>query len=134
MADTTAAAFAAVDHMDIVKVSLAIAKFCVNSRFGKTEQIFLVAAKTGIIDAFLIGDVDFGWITPPQHTEIVRAMRIMADGALAIFYRAMKEFFSVKIFFDITQRRSAEIVGAMTAEACFYFIERQEPLVFRVVG
>lgn len=71
MADTAAAALAAVDNMNIVKVTLAVAEFCVNRCFGETEQVLFMAGKARAIDAFLVGDVDFGRIVPTEHAEII---------------------------------------------------------------
>jgi len=57
----------------------------------------------------------------------------MAGRALALFYRPMKKFLPIKIFFDIAQWWSTQVVFIVAVQAGGHFIERQEPLVFGIV-
>jgi len=71
VADTAATALAAIDNVNIMEVAFAVTKFCVNSRIGKTEQVFLVAGKTRAIYSFLVRYIDLGRVVPPQHAETI---------------------------------------------------------------
>lgn len=71
MTDTTGAALAVVDNVDIMKVAFAVAKFRVNCCVCKPKQILFMAGKACTIYAFFIRDINFSRIAPPQHTEII---------------------------------------------------------------
>ena len=93
-----------------------------------------MAGKARTIYAFTVRDVNLRRIASAEHAEIIRTVRVMAGCALPLFNRSMKIFLSVKIFFDIAQGGSTQIVFVVAVQAGGHFVERQESLVFGIVG
>lgn len=71
MTDTAGAAFAIDDDMYIVKISRTVAEVGVNGGISETKEIFLMAIQAKSIDPFLVGGVDVGGITAPEHPEVI---------------------------------------------------------------
>ena len=132
--DATGTALAIIYDMNVMEIALAIPKFSIDRRFGKPEQILIVAGKACTIHAFSVWDVDRGRIVPSEHTEIIRAVWVMAGNAFAFFYRPMQIFFLFKVFFNVSQRRGTQVVLVMAAKACCHLVKRQQSFVCRIVS
>jgi len=134
MADAAGTSLAGVDHMYVMQVAFAVAELGVNGRFSEPEQIFFVTGKTESISAFLVGGIDVGGIAAPEHTEVVRTVRVMACLAFTHLDGTMKIFFSGKLLFDVSQAGIAHVVLVVAAQAGGNLVKRQKPLVLGIVG
>ena len=132
--DAAGASFASVGNVHVMQVAFAIAKLGIDGCFGEAEQIFFVTGKAGAVDALLVWGIELGGIVPPQHPEVIRTMRVMACRTFSLFDRAMEIFFTIQILFDVSQRRSTQVILVVATQAGGQLIERQETLVPGIVG
>jgi len=71
MTDTAGAAFAIDDNMDVVQVSGTVAEVGVNCGISETKEVFLMAIQAKSVNPVLVGGVDVGGITAPEHPEVI---------------------------------------------------------------
>ena len=89
----TAASFAGIGNMQIMKVTFAITKFSIDARIRKTQQIFLVAGKAESIGTRSVWSIKRSRIIMIQQAKIIRAMWFMTSRTLAISKGTMEIFF-----------------------------------------
>ena len=71
MTDAAGATFAIVDHVHVVEILVAVAETGIHGGIGEAQKILFMTVETGSIDAFLVGGINVGGITSPQHPEVI---------------------------------------------------------------
>jgi len=71
MTNTAGAAFAIDDNMYVVQVSGTVAEAGVNCGVSETKEILLMTIQAKSVNTILVGGVDVGGITAPEHPEVI---------------------------------------------------------------
>ena len=133
MANTTRTTFAIVDDVHVVQVPVAVAEAGIQSSIGEPEKVLFMTAQASPVDPVLVGGVDFSGIVSPEHTEVIRTVRIMACLAFTLIYWSMKKFFPGEIPFNISQGGGTKPVLTVAAQACGHFVKGKKCLVLGIV-
>lgn len=134
MADAAGTSLAGIDNMYVMQVAFSVAELGVNCSFGETEQVFFVTGKAEAINTLLVWGVDVGRIVSPEHSEVVRTVRVVASLAFAHLNGTMEIFFPGQFLFDVSQWGIAHVVLIVARQACGNLVEGEKPLVLRIVG
>lgn len=120
--------------MHVVEVLVAVAEAGINRGIGEPEEVLFMTVQASPIDSFLVRSIDVSGIASPEHPEVIRPVRVMACLAISRFDRAMEMFFSGEFLFDVSQRRSAQIVLVVAAQTSGHLVERKQALFLRIVS
>ena len=95
MAYETGAPFPTVYDVNVVEIAVTVAESGVYSGVRVSKEIFFMALQAEIISPFLVRSIEGVRVIPPQYTDKVRAVRIVAGGASPLLYWSVKVLFSL---------------------------------------